>query len=130
MRWQNVSTHCSRQGRGTWNCVVMCVERIVWGDGSIELETKGGGREGLSFCDLMQSGHGDEIKTKVRHGVQTHLRKAFKKLGGGSSPWERWVDVMCVSRVVREKVMLVGCVGQFGKGHWCRICFEELLESA
>ena len=34
---------------------------------------------------------------------------------------------MCVSKVVLEKVMFVGCVGQFGKGHLCRICLEELL---
>ena len=77
----------------------------------------GGGDVGLSFCVLMQSGHGDEIRTKVRQGVQTHLRKAERKLGGGNSPWERWAEVMCVRRVDFEKDTFVGSVGQEGKGH-------------
>ena len=114
IRWQKVSTHSSLQGRGTWNCVVICVERIVLREGSEEWGNCGGGEDGLSVCVLMHSGHGDEIRTKVRQGVQIHLLKAVRKLWGGNSPWERWVEVMCVNRVVLEKLMFVGCVGQEG----------------
>ena len=95
-----------RDGRDVWVCC-------------------GGGDAGLSFCVLIQSEQGDEIRTKVRQGVHTHLRNAARKLGGGISPWERWVEVMCERRVAREKVTLVGCVGQEGYGHWCRICLGD-----
>ena len=62
----------------------------------------------------MHSVQGEEMRTKLRHGVHTHLRKAARKFGGGKSPCERWVEVMCVSSVVLEKDILVGCVGQEG----------------
>ena len=122
MRRQKVSTHCSLHLRGTWNCVVMCVESIELRDGREVWDCCGGGKEGLSFWDLRHSGHGDESRTNVRQGVQIHLRKAVRKFGGGKSLWERCVVVMCVRIVVLEKVTPVGCVGQEGYGHWWRIC--------